>query len=98
MFGGLTFMVDDSMLVCVMHDGALLVRADPRRSDELVALEGARPAEMGAGRPMGKGWVSVAEEAVATGEGLDFWIGVASGYNAVKTGTGRRRGKDKGPS
>ncbi len=89
MFGGVSFMVNEIMLVHVMHDGALLVRADPQRADELVAIEGARPAEMGAGRPMGKSWISVGEEAVATDEALDFWIGVALEHNAVARGGSR---------
>lgn len=96
MFGGLSFMVNERMLVGVLHDGALLVRADPRRADELVAIEGARPAEMGAGRPMGKGWVAVGEAAIATDERLDFWIGVALEYNALETGRSRAR-QNEGP-
>ena len=51
MFGGLAFMVDDRMVVRVRRDGDLLVRAAPERADELLALEGAGPAEMGAGPP-----------------------------------------------
>lgn len=97
MFGGLSFMVNESMLVSVMHDGDLLVRADPQRADELVAIEGAQPAEMGAGRPMGEGWVSVGEEAIATDEGFDFWIGVALEHNAMETGPRSRERQDKRP-
>ena len=53
MFGGLAFMVDERMVVCVRSDRDLLVRADPERADELLALPGARSAEMGAGSPDG---------------------------------------------
>jgi TfoX/Sxy family transcriptional regulator of competence genes len=77
MFGGLAFMVDEKMVVCVRSGGDLLVRADPGRADELLTLEGAGPAEMGAGRPMSKSWISVGQEAIETDEDLDFWIGVA---------------------
>lgn len=87
MFGGLSFMVNDSMAVCAMSDGALLVRADPGRADELLVINGAQPAEMGTGRAMGKGWIAVGSEAIATEEDLDFWIGVALEYNAVQTDT-----------
>ena len=52
MFGGLAFMLDEQMLVCVRSDGELLVRAAAARADELLARAGAHPAEMGAGRPM----------------------------------------------
>lgn len=89
MFGGLAFMVNDKMAVCVMSDGDLLVRADPERADELLDAREARPAEMGAGRAMGKGWISVGREAIETGEGLDSWLGVALEYNDMKTGARR---------
>lgn len=94
MFGGLSFMVNESMVVSVRSDGDLLVRADPERAGELLRAKGARPAEMGVGRAMGNGWISVAEEAIATEEGFDFWIGVALEYNETETaarGRGRQR-------
>ena len=37
MFGGLSIMLDDSMVVSVGRDGSLLVRVDPGRSAELLA-------------------------------------------------------------
>ncbi|MGH3545562.1 MAG: TfoX/Sxy family protein [Mycobacteriales bacterium] len=96
MFGGLSFMVNDKMVVSVHSDGDLLVRADPERADELLTTVGARPAEMGAGRAMGNGWISVAQAAVATGESFDFWIGVALAYNDRSTGTRSVRRRKKG--
>ena len=77
MFGGLSFMVSDRMVVCVRRDGDLLVRAAPERADELLLLEGAQPAEMGAGRPMGRSWIAVGSAALTTDDQLGFWIGVA---------------------
>ena len=47
MFGGLSFMVDDSMVVAVGREGDLLVRIDPARNDELLTVPGAKPAVMG---------------------------------------------------
>ena len=91
MFGGRAFMVNEKMLVSVASDGNLLVRVGPERSDELLALSGARQAEMGAGRSMGKGWITVAEQAVATDDALDFWISVAAEYNDTATGWGSSR-------
>jgi len=81
MFGGLSFMVNEKMVVSVRGEGDLLVRSDPERADELLTVKGTRAAEMGAGRPMSKGWISVGEEAIATDEDFDFWIGVALEYN-----------------
>jgi len=81
MFGGLSFMVNEKMVASVRSDGDLLVRVDPARSTELLAREGARPAEMGAGRAMGAGWIDVAEQAIRTDEQLSLWIGAALEYN-----------------
>jgi len=36
MFGGLSFMVNEKMVVSVRGDGGLLVRADPEQADELL--------------------------------------------------------------
>jgi len=83
MFGGVSFMVNEKMVASVRSDGDLLVRVDPERSAELVTRDGARPAEMGAGRPMGAGWIDVAHEAIAADEQLSFWIEVALEYNEV---------------
>ncbi|MGV8847657.1 GyrI-like domain-containing protein, partial [Tessaracoccus sp.] len=81
MFGGLCFMVDDKMAVCAMKGGDLLARTDPQRSAELLALDGARQAEMGHGRSMGKSWITVAADAVAAEEGLRFWVDAALAHN-----------------
>ena len=84
MFGGLAFMVDDRMVVCARADGDLLVRVDPDRAEELLA----RPARTGAGRSMGRSWVSVGGEALATEQELGSWVGVALEHHAA-TGPGR---------
>lgn len=84
MFGGLSFMVHESMVASVRSDGDVLVRVDPERNDELLTTEGAHPAQMGAGRAMGKGWITVDRAAVATDEQLDFWLGLALEYNTVQ--------------
>ena len=88
MFGGLSFVVDGRMVVAVRGE-ALLVRADPDRNRELVALPGAAPAEMGAGRDMGPSWISVGAEAVATDEGLAFWMGAAREFHDRAGGAAR---------
>jgi hypothetical protein len=82
MFGGRSFMVNEKIVVALDKAGDLIVRIDPHRRRELLMRPGARPAEMGDGRPMGPGWLAVAAEALA-GNGLSFWIGVALAYNAT---------------
>jgi len=96
MFGGLSFMVNEKMVVCVRGDGDLLVRADPEGADELLTTKGARPAEMGAGRAMSRGWIAVADEAVATDEAVGFWIATAVEYNDKEAGPRGRRRPQKG--
>lgn len=86
MFGGVSFMVNDKLIVAVRGDGDLLVRADPA----LAAHPGAGPAEMGAGRAMGPEWIRVAAEAVATAKRLSFWIGAALEHNGRRAGSGTR--------
>ena len=96
MFGGLSFMLNDKMVVSVGGNGDLLVRADPDRSDELLAAAGAREAEMGTGRAMGKSWIMVDRSAVAAEDRLDFWIDAALAYNDQATaarGSGRKKRK-----
>jgi hypothetical protein len=75
MFGGLSFMVDERMVVAAGRHGDLLVRVDPARHDELLQVAGAQPAVMGADRPMGPGWVRVSAEGLVTDEQLAWWIG-----------------------
>jgi len=97
MFGGLSFLVNDSMVVSASSAGRLLVRADPARAGELLATAGAQPAEMGAGRAMGNSWISVAGETIASDESFDFWIGVALEYNEKDTGKRGRGRWQNGP-
>lgn len=82
MFGGLSFLVDDNIVVAVRRDGDLLVRVDPARRGELLARPGASAAQMGA-RAMGPGWISVAPDAVATDEQLSGWITLAMEHHAA---------------
>ena len=95
MFGGLSFMVNDKMIVNVRRSGDLLVRVDPRRSPELVANHGARPAEMGAGRSMGPGWLDVPAECTTSDDQLRFWIDVAMTFNDQATAHASRRARTK---
>ena len=76
MFGGLSFMVDNRMVIAVDGDGDLLVRIDPARHDELLNVPGAKPAVMGTNRPMGPGWITVSHDGSTTDKQLAFWIQV----------------------
>lgn len=76
MFGGLSFMVDDALVVAARGDGGLLVRTDPARHDELLDVPGAGPAVMGTDRPMGPRWISVVPDGLITDAQLTFWLDV----------------------
>lgn len=81
MFGGRSFMVNGKMVASALKHGDLLVRVDAERDDELNQLPGASPAEMGAGRTMGPGWILVSAGSITRDEQLSFWLDVGMEYN-----------------
>jgi TfoX/Sxy family transcriptional regulator of competence genes len=86
MFGGLAFMVNEKMVACVSGGGgALLVRVARSRDAEYLSVTGARRAEMGKGRSMGEGWITVEKDALTEDGDLHFWIDAVLEYNAEKT-------------
>ena len=78
MFGGLAFLVGGNMAVAASGQGGLLVRADPARSDRLVATTNARPMEM-RGREM-QGWLRVDSDDVRTKRQLLRWVTSGTTY------------------
>ena len=86
MFGGRAIMVNDKMIVSAGRTGDLLVRADAERHEALLAEPGAAQAQMGAGRDMGPGWITIAPEAITDDERLAFWVDVARDHNRTLTG------------
>jgi TfoX/Sxy family transcriptional regulator of competence genes len=93
MFGGLSFMVNDKMIVNVRSSGDLLVRVDPRRPPDLIVDHGARPAQMGPGRAMGPSWLDVPAELLSDDDRLRFWVDVAMRFNAQATAHPGRRSR-----
>lgn len=79
MFGALCFMLDNKLLIGTWKGGGLLVRIDPDRNAELLGQPGASVPEMGPGRSMGSGWISV--DADAADDDLEFWIEQALEFN-----------------
>jgi TfoX/Sxy family transcriptional regulator of competence genes len=76
MFGGLAFLIGGNMAIAASGQGGLLVRADPARSDKLVATTPARPMEM-RGRAM-QGWLRVDSDDVRTKRQLSKWVTVGT--------------------
>ncbi len=87
MFGGLSFMVDGKLTVAVRRDGELLLRVDPDQADDLLGEPGAAPAQMGAGRTMSKGWLSVSSDVLTTDDQLRGWLEVALSFHGRSTGS-----------
>lgn len=83
MFGGRSFMVNEKMIVSAGKDGSLLVRVDGKEHDRLLGHSGTEQAEMGTGRSMGPGWITVASAAVSEDVTLEFWIKIAMEYNRI---------------
>lgn len=86
MFGGLAFMKDDRMVVCVSRDGELLARIAPERDAELVSRPGARRAEMGKGRSMGTGWIAVDQHQLESEKQLQSWMDACLDFHASGSG------------
>ena len=78
MFGGLAFLVRGNMAVAASGQGGVLVRADPTKSDKVVATTTARPMEM-RGREM-QGWLRVDADAVRTKRQLAKWVDMGMTY------------------
>ena len=92
MFGGRAIMVNDKMIVSAGKTGDLLVRVAADRHETLLGEPGAEQAQMGAGREMGAGWITVAPEAIADDGRLTFWVDAAMRHNQAVTG-GQSAGK-----
>lgn len=72
MFGGIGFMLHGNM-ACGVIGGDLIARVGADRYEETLEEPGARPFDF-SGRPM-KGWVTVADEALAEDDDLAKWVG-----------------------
>lgn len=87
MFGGLAFMVDERMVVCVSGGGSdLLVRVSPESDAKHLERAGAERAEMGKGRSMGEGWITVDKKALSRAKDLDYWMQAAMTFHAQGSG------------
>ncbi|HEX2855953.1 MAG TPA: TfoX/Sxy family protein [Propionibacteriaceae bacterium] len=96
MFGGLSFLVDDRIVVAARAGGDLLVRIDPQRRDEFLGLPGVSGAAMAGGRTMGRQWITVVAAGLTSEAQLRQWLDVAfdqqlpSGPATEKLGRWRR--------
>ena len=78
MFGGVGFMVNGKMCLCV-KDSAIICRVDSLEREELIRKKGCRPMTMG-GREY-KSYIRVEKTALQRKDDLHYWIGVALEFN-----------------
>lgn len=78
MFGGLAFLAGGHLAVAASGGGGLMVRVDPRETDDLLAEPGAGPFEM-RGRAL-DGWLRVGPDGLRTGGRLEAWVARGVGY------------------
>jgi TfoX/Sxy family transcriptional regulator of competence genes len=79
MFGGLSFLSDGNLLVCVWHDD-LMVRVGRDATEEALTRPGTRPCDV-TGRPM-RGWV-VVDGAMLDDDVLQEWTERARAFVAT---------------
>ncbi|PJZ77380.1 TfoX/Sxy family protein [Leptospira neocaledonica] len=93
MFGGLCFMVNGKMCICV-RDQELMFRIDPKDYESVLEKKKARP--MIHNGNLMKGFVFVNVEELKSEKEFEYWIGLALDYNksakaAPKKKTTKRR-------
>lgn len=80
MFGGICFMVDDKMCICV-KDSHLMCRVGPDEAETAVEKNGV--SQMNHGGRIMKGYIYVEEPAYQRPADFDHWIEVSLSFNKV---------------
>ncbi|MBM9547425.1 TfoX/Sxy family protein [Leptospira sp. 201903074] len=78
MFGGLCFMVNGKMCICVRND-EIMCRIDPETFESILSKKKARP--MIHNGHLMKGFVFVKEENIKTKKEIEYWIQLSLEYN-----------------
>lgn len=77
MFGDLSFLVNEKVVVSARNDDSLLVRLDADDHDRLLEVPGTRQTMMGSDRTIGPGWSALGEDTIDDELALDYRLGVA---------------------
>ncbi len=88
MFGGLCFMVNNKMCICV-NEEEMLYRVGPDFEEEALEQPGARPMDF-TGRPM-KGYVFVDLDYVRKKSELDYWVKQCLAYNPLAKASKKKK-------
>ncbi|TDY72041.1 TfoX-like protein [Leptospira meyeri] len=78
MFGGLCFMVNGKMCICIRND-EIMCRIDPESIGSILSKKKARP--MIHNGHLMKGFVFVNEEDIKTKKEIEYWIQLSLEYN-----------------
>ncbi|XDD47493.1 TfoX/Sxy family protein [Leptospira sp. WS39.C2] len=89
MFGGLCFMVNSKMCICIKTD-EILCRIDPESYESILSKKKARP--MIHNGHLMKGYVYVKEEDLKTKKEMESWIQLSLEYNK-KTPSAKKKAK-----
>ena len=90
MFSGITFMVDGKMCISV-GDDRIMCRIDPEIHEQVIHKKACRTVIM-KGREY-KGYVYIQEEGLTTKEDVDYWVGLALGFNKKAKATAKTEKK-----
>ncbi len=88
MMGGLVFMVNDKMCICVVRDD-LMARIDPDDYEMALTREGCREMNF-TGRSM-KGFVFVGSEGTSDDDSIEYWVNLALKYNSKAKSSKKRK-------
>ncbi|OOQ61615.1 TfoX/Sxy family protein [Mucilaginibacter pedocola] len=88
MFGGICFMVDDKLCICVNKEEALF-RINPDDFEEALEMDGVRPMQQQ--KRIAKGYVFVHEDALNDKREFDNWINKALEYNKVAKASKKKK-------
>lgn len=94
MFGGWAFIVNEKLIVSAGKTGDMLVRVDAADQSRLLQKPGARHAEMGSGKLMSPGWITITAKHLDDDNALDFWLLTALEHNRSVTSGGPHTASD----
>jgi hypothetical protein len=81
MFGGICFLLDGRILICIRRSGSLLVQCGAAAAAEATRQPGVTPVTM-AGRPQ-PNFIDVADDSLENDDRLRHWIEIAERYVAA---------------
>ncbi|MBD1366979.1 TfoX/Sxy family protein [Mucilaginibacter sp. ZT4R22] len=87
MFGGVCFMVDDKLCICV-NSHEMLCRINPDEFEAALEMDGVRPMEQRA--RTAKGYVFVHEDVLGNKKDFDAWVNKALAYNKIAKASKKR--------